>query len=78
MCKHNKNFKITEVMSATHTRSGKDGVALDVGIGYNEIGDISHYEFKCECGKFVRFGAFSSKKPDYVNNALKVLYPEYI
>ncbi len=53
-CKH-QTGEFIEVMSATHCRQVENG-NVDT-IGYNEIGDISHYLFRCyDCKKVFKFG----------------------
>jgi len=79
MCRHNKKFSIQEIMWAVHERFAENGIAADVEdgrvIGYNDIGDISHYEFICECGKRLKFKTTSATKPAYLVNAINILYP---
>lgn len=53
MCKH-KNGELIEFMNATHARDFING-KLDA-IGYNEVGDIRFYQFRCvDCRKTWKF-----------------------
>lgn len=52
-CKHHTGTVI-EVMLGTHARSVENGIME--GIGYNNVGNITHYEYRCfDCGKWFVF-----------------------
>lgn len=80
MCKHNKNFAIDEVMTAYHTRLAVDGRPDELNefgqpVGYNEMGDIKYYIFRCmDCGKEKRF-PYLGAGPVFVKNAVEILFP---
>ena len=58
-CKH-KNGALVEVMEATHSRKVRNGT-LD-NFGYNEIENITHYEYTCDdCGKMWKYFASPKK-----------------
>jgi len=52
MCKHQNGY-LNEYMTAVHSRRVVDGVVEKTGL--NEIGNITHYEYRCnECDKVWR------------------------
>lgn len=81
MCNHLKNFEIEEVMSAVHCRRARDGNPEDVNDygepeGYNEIGDIQYYIFRClDCQREQRFDHLSVDGPEFIKHAVSVLFP---
>ena len=80
MCKHNKNFEIDEIMTALHTRRAVNGCPDELNkfgmpIGYNEMGDIQHYIFRClDCGIEKRFPYLGSG-PNFIKRAVEILFP---
>ncbi len=52
-CKH-LNGVLSEIMVAYHERTVENGLMED--IGYNNVGEITGYEYKClDCGKAFMF-----------------------
>lgn len=81
MCRHDKDFTITEISAAEHQRYAIDGRAADFDqfgniIGNNEMGNILYYVFACNiCGVRKRFQTLSSQRPLYIRKAIEVLFP---
>lgn len=69
-CKH-LNGDFVEVMTATHMRTVSNGEADKVG--YNDMGNITHYEFHCsDCETNFRFSC-REKAPKWMHKYFDAL-----
>lgn len=64
-CKH-QNGTFQEHMTATHIRDVVGGKMKP--IGYNDVGDITHYTYTCsDCGGYWKFPTAFPETPKWLN-----------
>ncbi len=72
-CKHD-NGELIEVMTATHSRIVLNGVCET--IGYNEIGNITGYQFHCiDCKKWFKWSC-GPKAPKWAQRYFDSYMPQ--